>query len=32
MTNHNAELTTIGADGGVDIKIHDEKGKVITIG
>ena len=32
MNNHNAELTTIGADGGIDIKIKDKKGKVIAIG
>lgn len=32
MNNHNAELTTIGADGGIDIFIKDKKGKVIAIG
>lgn len=32
MTNQNAELTGIGTDGGIDIKIKDKKGKVIAIG
>jgi restriction system protein len=32
MTNHHAELTNIGADGGVDIRIRDIQNNIIAIG
>jgi restriction system protein len=32
MINQRAELTNIGADGGIDIKIKNQHGKVIAIG
>lgn len=32
MINQQAEMTTIGADGGIDIVIKNKKGKVIAIG
>jgi restriction system protein len=32
MTNHRAEMTSIGADGGIDLIIKNAQGKTIAIG